>query len=185
MPRGTLFFVVGPSGAGKDTLISAALERRPDLYLMRRTITRPARDGEHEAVSTEEFSALKRANIFALHWDAHGLRYGVSQDLDGRLESGQSVILNGSRSVIYDVRDRYDPLKIIQISAPLDVLSRRLRERAREDADDIEYRLGRAERGVARGRDVVNIDNSRDLEEAITAFIAALGDPADISARYG
>jgi ribose 1,5-bisphosphokinase len=179
MPQGTLFFVVGPSGAGKDTLILEAMKRRPDLHLMQRTITRPAIDGEHEAISAEEFAARKHADHFALHWDAHGMRYGISRDLDAFLAQGKSVIVNGSRGIIHDVRERYDPLSIIQITAPLDVLSRRLRERGREDPDDIEYRLGRAERGAARGPDVITIVNGGTVDEGVSAFMKALGTAGD------
>jgi ribose 1,5-bisphosphokinase len=180
MPQGTLFFVVGPSGAGKDTLIAEAMKRRPDLHLMQRTITRPAVDAEHEAVSTEEFTARIRDDHFSLQWDAHGTRYGVSRELDTVLSQGKSVILNGARSIVPDVRERYDPLKIIQVTAPLDVLAKRLRERGREDADDIEYRLGRAERGAARGPDVVDVPNGGALEDGVIAFLEALG-PAGTS----
>lgn len=175
MPQGTLLFVVGPSGAGKDTLIAEAMKRRPDLHLMQRSITRPAVDAEHEALSTEEFAARIRADQFSLHWDAHGRRYGISRDLDTVLSQGKSVILNGSRGIVTDVRERYDPLKIIQVTAPLDVLSKRLRARGREDADDIEYRLGRAERGAARGADVVDVANGGSLEDGVRAFLEALG----------
>ena len=54
-----IFAVVGPSGAGKDTLIAGALERRPDLRLARRVITRPTEAGgeDFEGVTPEAFAA--------------------------------------------------------------------------------------------------------------------------------
>ena len=174
MPRGTLFLVVGPSGAGKDSLIARACARRPDLYLMPRTITRPADAGAHVAVTEEEFSALKRSYAFSLNWDANGLRYGISRDLEARLEAGQSVILNGSRSIVEDATARFDPTRVIYVSARLDVLAHRLRERGREDDNEIELRLARADRGAPKGPNVIAIDNSDSLEESSTAFIAAL-----------
>ena len=174
MPRGTLFLVVGPSGAGKDTLIDATCRQRSDLYLMPRTVTRPAPDGEHIEVSTEEFSALKRSYGFALSWDANGVRYGIAREIEDRLEGGQSVILNGSRSIVAEARDRFQPLRIIHVIARLDVLSRRLRERGREDAQAIEDRLGRADREAPRGADVVTVDNSDTIEDGLAAFLEAL-----------
>ena len=42
---GAVFAVVGPSGAGKDTLIEAARQARPDLVIVRRFITRPESAG--------------------------------------------------------------------------------------------------------------------------------------------
>lgn len=57
--RGRLVLVVGPSGAGKDTLIDYArsrLEADPDFHFARRVITRPPSVGEdHESVDVEEF----------------------------------------------------------------------------------------------------------------------------------
>ncbi len=174
MPRGTLFLVVGPSGAGKDSLIARACSYRSDLYLMPRTITRPALTDQDVAVTEEEFSELKRAYAFSLCWDANGLRYGISRDLEARLEAGQSVILNGSRSIVDEVVSNFEPTRVLYVSARLDVLARRLRERGREDDDEIDLRLARAERAAPSGPNVVAIDNSDSLEDSAAAFIAAL-----------
>ncbi len=70
-----LVLVVGPSGAGKDSLLQTAREAfrcDPRIGFARRVITRPADpDGEnHEPVSEAEFTARD----FALSWSAHGLR---------------------------------------------------------------------------------------------------------------
>jgi len=175
MPRGTLFLVVGPSGAGKDSLIDRVCLHRPDLYLMPRTITRPAVTNEHVAVSNDEFAKLKRNYAFSLTWDANGLRYGISRDLEGRLADGQSVVLNGSRSIVDDVVERFRPARVIYVSARLDVLANRLRERGRENESEIELRLARAGRGAPKGPDVIAIDNSDSLEDSTTAFLTALG----------
>ena len=175
MTRGTLYLVVGPSGAGKDTLIASARIRRPDLYLMPRTITRPAKDNEHIAVTEEEFSALKRGYGFSLNWDANGLRYGISRDLEDRLEAGQSVILNGSRSIVDDVTARFQPSRIIYVHARLDVLAQRLRERGREDDNEIDLRLARTERAAPKGPGVITIDNSDSIDDSSEAFLSALG----------
>lgn len=174
MPKGTLFFVVGPSGAGKDSLISAACSERPGLLAMPRTITRPASNGEHIEVSPQEFAEMKRNGQFSLNWDAHGVRYGISKDLKDHLDAGISVIVNGSRGIVDDVRTDFSPIRIIHIVAPLDVLARRLRNRGREDEDEIDHRLGRSARLAPRGPDVVTIDNSGSLEDGVAAFLAAL-----------
>ena len=174
MPRGTLYFIVGPSGAGKDALIERVRSRRPDLYLMPRTITRPAIADEHVEVTEEEFATLKRRYAFCLSWDANGLRYGISRDLETRLEAGQSVILNGSRGIVDEVTEQFQPSRIIYVHARLDILAHRLRSRGREDENEIELRLARAERAAPKGPNVIAVDNSDSLDDSSEVFLAAM-----------
>lgn len=174
MPRGTLFLVVGPSGAGKDTLIEEACRRNPQIFLMPRIVTRRTAQDSDPTVSPEEFATLKRDHAFSLSWDANGIRYGIERDLEERLKAGQSVLLNGSRTIVSEARARFEPIRIIHVTARFDILSRRLRQRGREDADAIENRLGRAERDAPHGPDVITVDNSGALADGITAFLAAL-----------
>ena len=100
---GVLVLVVGPSGAGKDTLLDAARERLADdqrFRFVRRVITRPAEAGgeTHEAVSRAEFTARR----FALSWQAHGLSYGIPLDIAGDITAGRIVVANVSRGVIVE-----------------------------------------------------------------------------------
>lgn len=141
---------------------------------MPRFVTRSNETPPHIAITSEEFATRKRANGFVLSWDANGWRYGVSKDLEDRLAAGQSVILNGSRSIVDLARSSFSPLKVIHVTAPLDVLSRRLRERGREDAESIEHRLARAERMAPNGPDVCHVDNSGTLEDGIDRLLTAL-----------
>ena len=63
--KGQLIAVVGPSGAGKDTLIEAARRARPDLLIVRRVITRPTESGgeDFEGVTEAEFRAATEATL--------------------------------------------------------------------------------------------------------------------------
>ncbi len=76
---GRVFAVVGPSGVGKDTLLSGAVAASPALHWARRTITRPDSPGTepYEGVPPAEFDFLSNSGVFALEWPAHGLRYGI------------------------------------------------------------------------------------------------------------
>ncbi len=98
-PAPRIFAVVGPSGAGKDTLIAGALARRPDLRLVRRVITRPAAAGgeDFDGVTEAEFTARLKRGDFALHWQAHGLRYGIPAD---QVTGPGTVVFNGSRAAL-------------------------------------------------------------------------------------
>ena len=80
--RGTLFLVVGPSGAGKDSLIDGAraeLAGRRDIVFASRVITRPPKSGDEDNLfaTPEEFAAMQATGAFMLHWEAHGLFYGI------------------------------------------------------------------------------------------------------------
>lgn len=143
-----LILIVGPSGAGKDTLMNGArdaLADDPRIRFVRRVITRPGDMGEeaHESVTEQTFARRQEAGDFALTWRAHGLHYGIPADIALDLARGRVVIANVSRAVVAEAAARF-PVGVIEISAPADVLARRLAARGREDAVDVARRLSRA-----------------------------------------
>ena len=175
--RGTLFLVVGPSGAGKDTLIAAARQRLPgEAYLFaRRVVTRPAEVGAeaHEPATAAEFAALAQAGGFALRWSAHGLCYGIRTDIAEALAAGRHVVANVSRRIVAPARARFAPLAVVEVTAAPEVLAQRLAARGREGAASIAERLARADAVPVEGP-VRRIDNSGDLAAAADAFVCAL-----------
>ncbi|MDA8350337.1 MAG: phosphonate metabolism protein/1,5-bisphosphokinase (PRPP-forming) PhnN [Pseudomonadota bacterium] len=173
-----LIYVVGPSGAGKDTVLRwLATHQRPEarLHVARRTVTRPAGDASelHEPVTPAEFAQLLRAGAFALHWAANGLRYGIRCEELLALDNGSSVIVNGSRAALYETRRRYPEVFVVQITADMGVLRQRLLMRGRERPEVIESRLSRTAR-----LPIVNVDavirNEGTPEQAAVQFIALL-----------
>jgi len=173
---GTLVLIVGPSGVGKDALISycrSRLAEAGDVIFPRRAITRPVGDTteDHETVSEEEFRRRADDGDFALNWRAHGLGYGVPASIADDLAAGRTVVVNVSRSILEDARRQYRPLRIVSVTASRDVLAIRLRGRGRETDDDIKQRLARAESLDVAGPDVVSLDNSGPLEEAGEALL--------------
>jgi ribose 1,5-bisphosphokinase PhnN len=77
--------------------------------------------------------------------------------------------------VIERARQRYRPIRIVAVTAPIEVLARRLATRGRETAADIAARLTRAGAVPVEGPDVVEIDNSGIVTEGVREFLAALG----------
>lgn len=139
-----LVLVVGPSGAGKDTLLNAArraLAGDARFRFVRRVITRPADPGgeDHEPVTEVEFGTRH----FALHWQAHGLHYGIPADVTDDMAAGVVVVANVSRAVIADAATRF-PVRVLEVTAPPRILAERLALRGRETAADIAARLARA-----------------------------------------
>lgn len=181
--RGRLILVVGPSGAGKDTLIDYARNRLQNdrrVHFVRRVISRLAAVGEdHEPVDADEFQRRVRDGAFALHWQAHGLSYGIPSEIDAGLEHGDVVVANGSRAVLPDARRRYPQLLVVNVTAPLEILTQRLAGRGREDEVGIRQRLIRSEQQSVEGDDVLHIDNSGLTEVAGERVLAVLLGQAD------
>lgn len=160
---GRLFLVVGPSGAGKDTLLAGAVAQGPHLHWARRVITRPETSGGEPFVGVDsaEFAARLAAGEFALHWQAHDLRYGVPRAELAGLTQGRDVLLNGSRGALAAARAAFPDLIVLHVTAPIPILAARLAARGRETAAEIESRLARADLGLPAGipcREVVNDD---------------------------
>ncbi|TXI00774.1 MAG: phosphonate metabolism protein/1,5-bisphosphokinase (PRPP-forming) PhnN [Pseudorhodobacter sp.] len=161
---GRLFLVVGPSGAGKDTLLSGAVAQDARLHWARRVITRPETAGGEpfEGVDEATFAARLAAEDFALYWQAHGLHYGVPKAELAPLAQGRDVLVNGSRAALAAAHAAFPGLIVLHVTAPIPVLAARLALRGRETAADIEARLARADLGLPAGfvaREVVNDDS--------------------------
>lgn len=177
--RGTLILVVGPSGAGKDTLISGArdaLKGDARFVFPRRAITRPQVVGieDSETMAPGAFAAAVAAGAFALLWRAHGLSYGIPVAIETALGQGRHVVINVSRSVIPEARQRYQPLRIVEAWAPPELLSERLADRGREGDDEIEQRLARVSPMTPEGADVTRIETTGTVAESLAKFLEIL-----------
>jgi ribose 1,5-bisphosphokinase len=184
LATGTLFLVVGPSGVGKDTLIDgakAALAHNKNYVFPARFITRPADAGgeQHSEVSATDFEDAVSGGHYALSWHAHGLGYGIPLAIKAMLESGQNVVVNVSRSVLDQARAAFVNVRIISISAPSDVLAKRLAARGRETAGEIDERIQRAAAYNVAGPDVIQLINDADLDTAIEKLVAILNGDFD------
>jgi len=174
---GRLYGIVGPSGVGKDSVMQAVAAARSDVALVRRVITRAESAGgeDFEGVSDETFEARVQAGDFALHWAAHGLRYGVPRTVDELLAEGRPVLVNLSRAVLPAAQARFPDFTVLALTAPTQVLANRLAQRGRETEDDIARRLARADDALPEGLDhVVTIDNGGALENTVATVLSVL-----------
>ncbi|MBF8673946.1 phosphonate metabolism protein/1,5-bisphosphokinase (PRPP-forming) PhnN [Pseudomonas fulva] len=187
-PKGRLILLIGPSGAGKDSLIDAA---RPQLAaarveIARRVITRsPEAKGESAiGVSAEQFERMKQQGAFAMHWQANGLQYGIPRQIDEWLEEGRSVLVNGSRGHLAQARTRYPDLLAVRVNVSLDILRQRLQARGRETQVEIDQRLARhASLSDMADDNVRTVDNSTTLSTAVEALLAVLREEGVIQAH--
>jgi ribose 1,5-bisphosphokinase len=170
---GALVVVVGPSGAGKDTLIALArtlCADDPRIVFPRRIVTRRASAAEdHDSATLLAFDAAVGQGAYAFWWEAHGLKYALSAAIDTALQAGSTVVCNVSRAVVGRLRARYARVTVVMVTAPKDVLLARLAARGRESGDGVAERLDRAVPAV------------NDLAPDVT--IENIGDPHDGAAR--
>ncbi|CAN7529967.1 phosphonate metabolism protein/1,5-bisphosphokinase (PRPP-forming) PhnN [Bradyrhizobium sp. LjRoot220] len=172
---GRLILVVGPSGAGKDTLLGLAKVACADhgsIVFPRRVITRQASASEdNEEVSLGTFEAALARDEYALHWEAHGHRYALSRALDDEIRAGHTVVANVSRTIIAAMRRAYADVTVISITAPPNVLAERLAMRSRSSDGKLELRLSRTVDEAAPDVTIVNTGSAdfhaRQLVRAI------------------
>ncbi|SIO66528.1 ribose 1,5-bisphosphokinase [Bradyrhizobium erythrophlei] len=163
---GRLILVVGPSGAGKDTLLGlakAACADDPNIVFARRVITRAASSSEdNEEVSPDGFQKALGRGDYAIHWEAHGHCYALSRTMDDELRAGRTVIANVSRTVIGAMRRAYPDVVVVSITAPPNVLAERLAMRRRSSDGKIEHRLGRTvdDASAQPNVTIVNVDSA-------------------------
>ena len=172
-----LILVVGPSGAGKDTLIDAArheLAGDARVRFVRRDITRPREAGgeEHNTIDAATFAYRRDSGAYALHWQSHGLAYGIPADIAADLQAGRVVVANVSRGVVEAAARRF-PVRVLAITAPPELLAQRLGARGREAADDVAARLARSV-VLPKSVDVVTIVNDGTPEAGAARVLAEL-----------
>jgi ribose 1,5-bisphosphokinase len=178
-PPGVLVLVVGPSGVGKDTLISGArkaLDGDRRFSFVRRLVTRPSDIDleDHISLDAFEFAHAEAAGRFALTWQAHGLDYALPIGVDTDLALGRVVIANISRHAVPRAMSRYPMCRVVQVSAEISLRAQRLAGRGREGRDQIATRLAR--QGAALPADIspIVIDNSSSVAIGVAAFVMAL-----------
>jgi phosphonate metabolism protein PhnN/1,5-bisphosphokinase (PRPP-forming) len=174
-----IVFVVGPSGAGKDSLLHYAetkLAGDPRFVFPRRVITREPSDEseDHDRMTPEEFAQAAERGEFALTWEAHGLHYGIPAAIDGELALGRTVAVNVSRNILSEAVKHYPHHLIAAIEAPAEILARRLLARGREDPADIAARVSRKVAAFPPRADVATIINDTTLENAGERFVDLL-----------
>jgi ribose 1,5-bisphosphokinase len=179
VPCGVFVAVVGPSGAGKDTLIRYAWDRlsgEPSVVFVRRVITR-AMDGtgeNHDTVDVEEFDRREQNGEFALSWEAHGLRYGLPAGIDASIRSGMVAVANLSRAIVPLLGARYANVRVVRVTASPATLAARLAARGRENGGEIRGRIARSSDAALVVDGALVVDNDGPPEKAGERLIAII-----------
>ncbi len=153
-PRGSLYVVAAPSGAGKTSLTRALLDATDGLYLSVSHTTRAPRPGEqtgreYHFVDTAEFQRMVDQGEFLEHAQVFGFEhsYGTSKAaVELHLAQGQDVLLEIDWQGADLVKAVMPEAQSVFILPPArDELERRLTGRATDSAEVIAARMSTAE----------------------------------------
>jgi len=154
MPKGKLFIITAPSGAGKTTLVDALVKQDTKLQVSVSHTTRPKRSKEVDGVNYHfidktRFMSMLEAGDFLESAEVYDNHYGTSQSwVQEQLDQQRDVILEIDWQGAAQVRNLMPEACFIFILPPsLEALTERLRHRAQDDEDTIEGRMRQA-RGV-------------------------------------
>ena len=185
--------VTGPSGAGKGTLIRELLERVPDLEVTVSATTRDRRPGEEDGreywfLEPGEFLARIERGEFLEHVEyVSGHRYGTLRSELARIRDRDRVPLLELETVgARKVADEDPGAVTIFISASVEELERRLRERATESTGEIGERIALAREQLEEAGRFDHVIENDDLERAVeelTSLVRGLLAPAGTISR--
>ena len=176
---GILVLVVGPSGAGKDSVMRGAAEKlvgNPRYAFPRRVVTRQADTvaEDHDSMSEAEFALALARGEFMLFWQAHGNHYGIPKCVADQITAGHVAVINVSRHILHDAANSYPHLVIAEVTADADIRIARIQNRGRELADDAAKRASRETPPFPPDIEVIRIENNGAVEDAVAAFTDAL-----------
>ena len=151
MKKGKTFIISGPSGVGKSTVLSALLERRPNVYFSVSATTRDPRPGELDGIhyhfmDVVSFRKWIAMDQFLEYAEYVGNFYGTPKRfVDEAMEQGKDVILDIEvQGAIQVTSKRPDTVRIFIAPPSWAELERRLTERGTDSKDKIQKRLLRA-----------------------------------------
>jgi guanylate kinase len=172
--RPALLVVTGPSGAGKGTLIRELLRHVPEVEATVSATTRERRPGERNGreywfLSPDEFERRVEAGDF-LEWVEYvsGHRYGTLHSELGRIRAaGHVPLLELETEGALRVKEDVPTAVTVFISARVEELERRLRERATESAGEIGERIELARHQLEQADEFDYQIENDDLERAV------------------
>ena len=179
MHTGNLFLVSAPSGAGKTSIVNAALAADAQLVVAVSHTTRPARGGEvdgknYHFVSDDGFSQMIDDAAFLEHANVFGKRYGTSKaEVANKREQGQDVILEIDWQGAQQVRQAMPQAISIFILPPsVEALAQRLTSRGEDTQASIAKRLSEARLDMSQAKHFDYLVINEDFDTAVQDFVA-------------
>jgi guanylate kinase len=173
----------GPSGAGKDSVLRAALQRDDRLATVVTAKTRAPRAGEQHGehqlfLSEQQFDELLAADGFLEYATVYGHRSGVPRDQVERLvAAGKSVVIRTDVQGARTLRRKIPEAVLIFLTVPDRAdLEQRIRERSADDEESIRRRLAVASEEMAEADrfDYVIVNADDDLDDAVEELLSVI-----------
>jgi guanylate kinase len=161
-PGAMLVIVSGPSGVGKDTVISSLclVPTQPERYFVITCTTRPRREYEVDGVhyhflTPREFESKRKVDGFLEANLVHGHWYGTPRDeVRAALAAGRDAILKIDVQGAAVVKQKVpEALLVFLVPPSLEDLFSRLQSRATESADELDIRQRNAALELSRQDD--------------------------------
>ena len=174
MTAARLFIISGPSAVGKGTIVKRILKSDGKVHLSVSATTRNPREGEEEGVSyyfmsDEQFVQAVGEGGFLEHASVHGNYYGTPKaPVMSQLKAGRDVILEIDVQGAMQVKESYpDGVFIFILPPSVDALRSRIMHRGTESEEDIQVRLGAAQREMEYLEHYDYYVVNDDLEKAV------------------
>ena len=179
MSKGNIFVISGPSGCGKDTLLSALFKKRPDIKFSISSITRAMREGEIEGekynfISREKFEEMLANDMFLEHNVFVGNYYGTpKQPVLDAASNGHNILIEVDVNGADQIRTKLPQAIFIFIMPPsVEILRQRLSGRGTETEDVIQKRMESALSEMKRAPEYNYTVVNDDLDVAVDEIIA-------------
>ena len=176
---GNLFLVSAPSGAGKTSLVNAALAQDTQLVVSVSHTTRPARGGEVDGenyyfVDEQSFVQMIADDNFVEHANVFGKRYGTSKkEVETKRSAGKDVILEIDWQGAQQVRDLMpEAISIFILPPSIEELTSRLTTRGEDSAESIAKRLSEAKLEMSQAPNFEYLVINDDFDQAVRHFLS-------------
>jgi len=189
----SIIVVTGPSGAGKGTLIREVLHRVPAVGVTVSATTRERRPGEEDGreyyfLTQHEFLDRVARGEFLEHVEyVSGHRYGtLRSELERIRGEGRVPLLELETRGALRVKIEVPGAVTIFISARVEELERRLRERATESTGEIGERIALARDQLEQADEFDHVVENDELARAVdelTSLVRTLLAPVGTMSR--
>jgi guanylate kinase len=190
MSLGQLILVSAPSGAGKTSLVNAALQQDDNLVVSISHTTRDVRAGEADGVnyhfvSATRFNNMIAADEFLEHAKVFDHHYGTAlAQVDALRANSRDVVLEIDWQGADQVRlHRPDALSIFVLPPSVEVLRERLRSRGRDSEASMDRRLAEAQLEISQAPRYQYIVVNDDFEQALADILAIIRAARSVAPR--